>query len=111
MFEEDKRNEELSASQRSKEIEAKISNLDGQEETLLNGYLQHIIEPEVYKKKKNEIFANKLEFIDQKGKIGQSGSGRLEPLLEFINMAKTGTKQARAKNNLHELAIHARNAG
>ena len=111
MFEEDKRNEELSASQRSKEIEAKISNLEGQEETLLNGYLQHIIEPEVYKKKKNEIFAKKLEINDQKGKIVQEGGGRLEPLLEFMNMAKTGDKIARAKNNLHELAVQAKNAG
>ena len=111
MFEEDIRNEELSASQRLKEIEAKISSLEGQEETLLNGYLQHIIEPEVYKKKKNEIFVKKLEITDRKDKIGREGGGRLEPLLEFINVAKTGDKIARAKNNLHDLANHAKNAG
>ena len=111
MFEEDRRSEEVSASQRSKEIEAKISSLESQEETLLDGYINHIIEPEVYKKKKNEIFVKKLEINDQKGKIGQEGAGRLEPLLEFMNVAKTGDKIARAKNNLHELAVHAKNAG
>ena len=111
MFEKDRKREEQSASQRSVEIEAKISSLEDQENTLLDGYLQHIIEPEVYKKKKNEIFAKKFEFTDQKGKIGKEGSGRLEPLLEFMNMAKTGAKIARAKNNCHELAVQARNAG
>ena len=111
MLEKDRKREEQSASQRSVELEAKISSLEDQENTLLDGYLHHIIEPEVYKKKKNEIFAKKLEFTDQKGKTGQEGGGRLEPLLEFMNVAKTGAKIARAKNNCHELAVQARNAG
>ena len=111
LFEEDRKGEELSASQRSVELDAKISNLEDQENTLLDGYLQHIIEPEVYKNKKNEIFARKQQFSEEKGKIGQEGDGRLEPLLEFMNMAKTGAKIACAKNNCHELAVQARNAG
>ena len=92
-------------------MEAKISSLEDQESTLLDGYLQHIIEPEVYKKKKNEIFAKRQQFLEEKGKIGLEGGGKLESLLEFMKVAKTGDKIARAKNNLHELAVHAKNAG
>ncbi len=55
--------------------------------------------------KKNKRFAL------QKSKFNQNGGRRLEPLLELIKIAKTGAKIARAKNNLHDLANHAKNAG
>ena len=111
LYEKDKLIEEQSASQRLIELQSKISNLEDQEETLLDGYIQHIIEPEVYKKKKNEIFEEKLKFVDQKSKFSQKGGGRLEPLLELIKIAKTGDKIARAKSNCEELAVFAKNAG
>ena len=78
---------------------------------MLDGYLQHIIEPEIYKKKKNEIFDKKLKINDEKGKIGKDGAGRLEPFANFIKTAKDGEELARAKNNLSELAVWTKNAG
>ncbi len=111
LYEKDKLIEEQFASQRLIELQSKISNLEDQEETLLDGYIQHIIEPEVYKKKKNKIFEEKLKFVDQKSKFSQNGGGRLEPLLELIKIAKTGDKIARAKSNCEELAVFAKNAG
>ena len=111
LLEEDKKSEELSASQRSIELESKISNLEDQENTLLDGYLQHIVEPEIYKKKKNEIFDRKLKLNDEKSKNGESGGGRLEPFANFIKTAKDGEELARAKNNLSELAVWTKNAG
>ena len=111
LLEKDKLIEELSASQRQAELVSKISNLEDQEETLLNGFIQHIIEPEVYKKKKNEIFEEKLKIASEKSKFNQNGAGRLEPLSELIKIAKTGDKIARAKCNCEELAVFAKNAG
>jgi site-specific DNA recombinase len=111
MFEEDRIKEEKSASQRNVELESKISNLEDQENTLLDGYLQHIVEPEIYKKKKNEIFDKKLELNDEKKKIGKGGAGCLEPFANFIKTAKDGEEVVRAKNNLSELAVWTKNAG
>ena len=86
LFERDKKLEELSASQRLLELEAKISDLEEKETTLLDGYLDHVIEREVYKTKKNEIFTEKLKLVDEKGRFGKDGGGKLEPLLEFIKI-------------------------
>jgi len=52
-----------------------------------------------------------LSVFSFKGKIDPLSAGRLGPLLEFINMAKTGDKIARAKNNCEELASFTKNAG
>jgi len=52
-----------------------------------------------------------LSVFSFKGKIDPLSAGRLGPLLEFINMAKTGVKIARAKNNCEELAFFTKNAG
>ena len=63
------------------------------------------------KAKKNELIENKLSLQAQIKEITEKGNEWLEPFSEFVKTAETGAKTARAKNNLHELAIHARTVG
>ena len=63
------------------------------------------------KAKKNELIENKLSLQAQIKEITEKGNEWLEPFSEFVKTAETGAKTARAKNNLHELAIHAKTVG
>lgn len=47
---------------------------------LLDSYLDQVIDAEIYRKKKNEIFDRKLELQEEIGKIQAAGSSRLELL-------------------------------
>ena len=47
--------------------------------TKKNGYLDQVVEPEVYKEKKNELFDEKLRITEQMARISKSGSSWLEP--------------------------------
>ncbi|KKQ98921.1 MAG: Recombinase [Candidatus Woesebacteria bacterium GW2011_GWB1_39_12] len=87
-----------------KEVEEKIDRL-------LEAYLDKVIEETEYKAKKNELLENKLSLQARIKEIKEKGNEWLEPFNEFVEKAKTGAKTARAKNNLHELAIHAKTVG
>lgn len=63
LFEKDLEKQKQSASQRKIQLKAKISSLDEKQDFLLDSYLNHIVEPEIYKKKKNEIFAKKERML------------------------------------------------
>ncbi len=63
------------------------------------------------KAKKNELLENKLSLQAQIKEIQEKGNEWLEPFSDFVEKAKTGQKIAGAKNNLHELAIHAKTVG
>ena len=54
-----------------KEIETKLNRL-------LDGYLDQVVEPEVYKEKKNELFEEKLKITEQIARISKTGSSWLE---------------------------------
>lgn len=87
-----------------KDIEEKIDRL-------LEAYLDKVIEETEYKAKKNELLENKLSLQAQIKEIMEKGNEWLEPFSDFVEKAKTGANMARAKNNLHELAIHAKTVG
>ena len=87
-----------------KEIETKLNRL-------LDGYLDQVVEPEVYKEKKNELFEEKLKITEQIAKISKSGSSWLEPMKEFVISALQAQKIAAAKNECHDLAIMAKTVG
>ena len=63
------------------------------------------------KAKKNELLENKLSLQAQIKEIEEKGNSWLEPFYEFVKTAETGVLVVRAKNNLHELAIHAKTVG
>ena len=78
---------------------------------LLDGYLDQVIEPEIYKQKKNELFEEKLKLEEKKSQIAKNGTVWLEPMREFVICALQAQKIARAKNNCHDLAIMAKKVG
>ena len=73
--------------------------------------LDGTIEANIYKNKKNELFENKVKLQDQIVKLQTQGSSWLGPMREFINIAVTGDKTARAKNNPDELCSIGKNIG
>ena len=87
-----------------KEIETKLNRL-------LDGYLDQVVEPEVYKQKKNELFDEKLKIAEQIARVSKSGSSWLELMREFVISALQAQKIARAKNECHDLAIMAKTVG
>ena len=78
---------------------------------LLDGYLDQVIEPEIYKQKKNELFEEKLKLEEKKSQIEKNGNSWLEPVREFVNCALQAQKIARAKNNCKDLTIFAKKVG
>ena len=100
------------------ESEREVQKLNSQiEETevklnrLLDGYLDQVIEPEIYKQKKNELFDEKLSLEEKKSQIQKNGTVWLEPVREFVNCALRAQKIAREKNNCHDLAVVAKKVG
>ena len=70
-----------------------------------------MVEPEVYKEKKNELFEEKLKLTEQIARISKTGSSWLEPMREFVISALQAQKIAAAKNEYHDLAIMAKTVG
>ena len=92
-------------------IDGRIQESETKLNRLLDGYLDQVIEPEVYIQKKNELFDEKLKLEEKKSQIAKNGSIWLEPMREFINCALQAQKIARAKNNCHDLSIMAKKVG
>ena len=78
---------------------------------LLEGYLDKIISPEDYQKKKNELVETKSLLNFKIKEISQNGVEWLEPFQEFVNSALSAHKIARAKNSCHDLSIMAKTVG
>lgn len=78
---------------------------------LLEGYLDKIISPEDYQKKKNELVEAKSLLNSKIKEISQNGVEWLEPFAEFVNSALSAHKIARAKNSCHDLSIMAKTVG
>ena|SRR3989338_93697 len=73
--------------------------------------LDGVIESEIYKTKKNEVFEQKLKINEELEQIKQNGSNWLEPFREWIGSAFTCAKIARAKNTSEELAFFGKTVG
>jgi site-specific DNA recombinase len=78
---------------------------------LLEGYLDKVISPEDYQKKKNELVESKSLLNSKIKEISQNGVEWLEPFQEFVNSALSAHKIARAKNSCHDLSIMAKTVG
>jgi len=94
-----------------KQTDSKIQETEIKLNRLLDGYLDQIIEPEIYKQKKNEMFDEKLKLEEKKSQIEKNGTVWLEPMREFVSCALQAQKIARAKNNCHDLSIMAKKVG
>ncbi len=95
----------------AKELNADLSETDQKLNRLLDAYLDQVIDPEVYRQKKNELFEEKLKLQEKIAKTKDNGSSWLEPTREVINGALLCAKIARAKNNCSDLMIGAKTVG
>jgi site-specific DNA recombinase len=92
-------------------LDGKAKDLDQKLNFLLDSYLDSVIDAEIYKRKKNELFEKKLKVQEEISRIKVNGSGWLEPFREFIDSALRCGKIARAKNTKEELAFFAKTVG
>ena len=78
---------------------------------LLEGYLDKIISPEDYQKKKNELVETKSLLSSKIKEISTNGVEWLEPFQEFVNSALSAQKIARKGSADSELRVFVQNIG
>ncbi len=103
--------DKLVAEVEEKQLDGQIQETEIKLNRLLDGYLDQVIEPEIYKQKKNELFDEKFKLEEKKSQISKNGTVWLEPMRELVNCALQAQKIARAKNNCHDLSIMAKKVG
>ena len=110
-LERDELTEKQSSETTIQNLKTEIQEIDQKQNTLLDSFLDGVVDPETYKTKKNELFETKLKLHEEITKVEETGSSWLEPMREFINVAINCDKIARAKNNCEELAFFAKRVG
>ena len=78
--------DKLNAEVEEKELDGQIQESEVKLNRLLDGYLDQVIEPEIYKQKKNELFEEKLKLEEK------NGNSWLEAVREFVNCALRAQK-------------------
>lgn len=111
VMEQDEIKEKLEAEENIEKLKLTIEEIDRKLNLLLDSYLDGVVEAEIYKQKKNELFEQKLKIQEEIAKIKTDGSSWLEPMREFVNVAINCDKIARAKNSCEDLAIFAKCVG
>ena len=103
----EKENSEAAISKHS----AEIQEIDRKLDRLLEGYLDQIVDPQVYQQKKNALVELKIKLKEKMVSISKNGSEWLGLMREFIEVAADAAKIARAKHNGEELSFFARKVG
>ena len=103
--------EKQSVEENLEKLKLEIKTLDQKLNFLLDSYLDNVIDAGIYKKKKNELFQEKIKKEEDLAKLKTDGVGWLEPMKEFIGSALQCGKIARAKNTKEELAFFAKTVG
>ncbi len=110
-LDEDEISEKRLAEENISKSKLALETLDKKLNILLDSFLDQVIDNETYKKKKNELFEEKLKITEEITKIQSSGSSWLEPMREWIGSALSCAKIARAKNTNEDLAIFVKTVG
>ena len=80
--------DKLTAKVEEKQLDGQIQESEVKFNRLLDGYLDQVIEPEIYKQKKNELFDEKLKLEEKKSQIEKNGTVWLtchdSPRLSFL---------------------------
>ena len=79
--------------------------------TLLDSYLESVVDPSTYKHKKSEFSDNKQKLVEKITQIREQGAEWIEPMRELIMCAMQSHKIACAKNNGEELSLFAKRVG
>ena len=110
-MEEDEIKEQALSEENVRRLKTEIHLIDEKLNKLLDSYLDQVIDSEIYKKKKNELFEEKLKINEEITRIQTDGSSWLEPMKNFVGSALSCAKIARAKNTYSDLAIGAKTVG
>ena len=94
-MERDEEKDKQNAEKTLQSVKSRIAEIELKLNRLLDGYLDQVVEPKIYKLKKNELFEQKLKLQEQIIKIQKHGSSWLEPMREFVNCALQAQKIAR----------------
>ena len=103
--------DKLESEKEIKQFNSQVQETEIKLNRLLDGYLDQVIEPEIYKQKKNKLFEEKLKLEEKKSQTEKNGTVWLEPVREFVKCALQAQKIAREKNNCHDLSIMAKKVG
>jgi len=107
----DEQSEKLLTTTRIQNIEVELNQLDQKQNTLLDSYLDGIVDKDSYQSKKSQLYDHKLKLNDDLEIIRTNGSEWIEPMRELIMCALQAHKIAREKNNSEELSFFAKRIG
>jgi len=93
------------------EINEEVKAVDQKLGRLLDVYLNQEIDLLSYQQKKSQLLNDKTELKEKMVEISRNGNNWFEPMREFINVAATAAKTARAENNSQELKLLAQKVG
>lgn len=82
------------------EVELKVlweQELETKLNRLLDAYLDQVIEPNVYKQKKNELFEEKLKLQEKIAQVEKKGIFWIELVRDFVNCALEAEKNCACK--------------
>ncbi len=102
MAEADKEKSAQSVTAFVQEAKEKIRTIEAKLQRLLDGYLDQVIEQEVYREKKAKLLSEKKSLEGQIVRIEQKRTGWLEPMKEWIKVASNLVKIARDSNLLEK---------
>jgi len=92
-------------------LETEISQTEQKLDTLLEAYLDTVIDSESYIKKKNELMEKKANLVSKHRQLSSDNPNWIESVKDFIDCAQKCAKIARAENNCHDLADMAKKVG
>jgi DNA invertase Pin-like site-specific DNA recombinase len=95
----------------SSSLETEISQTEQKLDTLLEAYLDTVIDSESYIKKKNELMERKANLVSKQKELTSDNPNWIEAVTNFITCAQKCAKIARAENNCHDLADMAKKVG
>ena len=95
----------------SSSLETEISQTEQKLDTLLEAYLDTVIDSESYIKKKNELMERKANLVSKQKELVSDNPNWIEAVTNFITCAQKCAKIARAENNCHDLADMAKKVG
>jgi len=98
MLEKDKKKATQSATAFVQEVREKIRTIQIKLQRLLDGYLDQVIEQEIYRSEKAKLLSEKKSLEEQSVKLEQKQTGWLEPMAEWIKEAESLPKIAQESN-------------
>jgi len=111
LLEQDRLTEKQQIKQELHRLTTELIQAETKLDRLLEAYLETIVNPESYQRKKNQLMETKVVLKEKIKEINTKGLTWIEAMENFIKLALRARKIACAKNNRHDLAIMAKKVG